>query len=71
MGHFAVTPVGGRTAKALLEAKPVRGRQTVVVGVRMTVAMRDRVKQAADYQGVTVSEWMEWLVETQLLRRRR
>lgn len=62
---------GGRTGKGLYEAKPTRGRKTAVVGVRMEIAMRDRVKLAAAHQGVSISEWIEWLIQSQLMRVRR
>ena len=64
------TPTGGVAAKGLQEPKPVRGRSTAVVGVRMSEYMRDRIDLAAAHAGVSRSEWVEWLVETQLLRKR-
>ena len=47
------------------------GQQTVVVGVRMPVETRDRLREkAADSDKGSVSQYVEWLIETQSLRDR-
>lgn len=46
------------------------GLPTVVVAARITVEMRDALKAQADAVGQTISERIEWLIETQALRKR-
>jgi hypothetical protein len=46
------------------------GVQTKVAGVRLPVWKHDKVKAAADRSGRSVSEYLEWLIDTQLTRPR-
>ena len=46
------------------------GIETKVVGVRMPVDKIERVRAQFAKQGMTMSEGMEWVVDTQLLRTR-
>ncbi len=57
-------------AEGLRRPKPLRGRDTVTMSMRIPRGMAQRVKAAADLQGVTASEWLENLIDTQLLRKR-
>lgn len=41
-----------------------------MVGVRMPEAMRDELRAQAEEMGQTMSERIEWLIETQALRKR-
>ena len=46
------------------------GQATKVAGVRLPVWKLDKVKAAADRSGRSVSEYLEWLIDTQLTRKR-
>ena len=46
------------------------GRKTAVMGVRLPAEMKDRVVQMAENVGMSTSEYMEYIIETQLMRKR-
>jgi len=46
------------------------GVETKVVGVRMPVEKIERVRAVFEKQGLTMSEGLEWVVDTQILRTR-
>jgi len=46
------------------------GVETKVVGVRMPVAKIERIRAVFEKQGLTMSEGLEWVVDTQILRTR-
>ena len=46
------------------------GIETKVVGVRMPVDKIERVRAIFEKAGMTLSEGMEWVVDTQILRKR-
>jgi predicted DNA-binding protein len=46
------------------------GRQTAVMGVRLPVEMKKQVAKMAENFGMTTSEYMEFIIETQILRKR-
>jgi len=46
------------------------GVETKVVGVRMPVAKIERIRAKFAKQGMMMSEGMEWIADTQILRTR-
>ena len=46
------------------------GIETKVVGVRMPVDKIEAVRAVFEKAGMTMSEGMEWVVDTQILRKR-
>ena len=46
------------------------GIETKVVGARMPVEKIERVRAVFEKQGLTMSEGLEWVVDTQILRTR-
>ena len=46
------------------------GRKTAVMGVMLPAEMKDRVVQMAENVGMSTSEYMEYIIETQLMRKR-
>jgi len=46
------------------------GIETKVVGVRMPVEKIEAVRAVFEKAGMTMSEGMEWVVDTQILRKR-
>ena len=46
------------------------GRKTAVMGVRLPAEMKDRVVKMAENVGMSTSEYMEYIIETQLMRKR-
>jgi len=46
------------------------GIETKVVGARMPVEKIERVRAVFEKAGMTMSEGMEWVVDTQILRKR-
>jgi len=46
------------------------GVETKVVGVRMPVEKIERIRAVFEKQGLTMSEGLEWVVDTQILRTR-
>jgi len=46
------------------------GIDTKVVGVRMPIAKIEAVRAVFEKQGLTMSEGLEWVVDTQILRKR-
>ena len=46
------------------------GRKTAVMGIRLPVEMKERVAEMAENFGMTTSEYMEYIIATQLMRKR-
>jgi len=46
------------------------GEPTKVVGVRLPVRKVERMKEMAEAAGMTTSEWVEWILDTQPFRSR-
>ena len=59
-----------KQAEGLIEAKPLRGRDTVVLTVRIERALLDKLDELAAAQGVSRSEYVEWKLTSQTLRKR-
>jgi hypothetical protein len=63
-------PRPARTPKGLMKAKPVRGLKTKVLGVRMEISLFAKVVRAAENAGVTPSEYMVYMADQNLNRKR-
>jgi len=46
------------------------GEETKVVGVRLPVRKVERAKRMAEDAGMTLSQWIEWQLDTQPFRNR-
>ena len=44
--------------------------ETKVMGVRLPAWKIDRARETADKLGMTLSEYMEWMIDTSVLRKR-
>jgi len=60
-------PTNGETRRL---GKYHHGEETKVVGVRLPVAKAQRAKQMAEDAGMTLSQWIEWQLDTTAFRNR-
>ena len=59
-----------RTPAALMKPKPVRGRTTKVLGTRIEVSLYAKAQRRAEQAGVSLSEYVEYLLLNDLDRKR-